>query len=151
MPNPEAAEAQLSLECEHFTRYLIGESPGRGVIGSYLRAHAVQVVDPPGGATGFDRALVRVAARGGVWARAADAHARFFAKGGLLRRKLVLLLAILETDARGRRAADTVTSSSLVVLFFSLAGRGLGFAALLLVGLPFFWVLRASSGTEVSR
>ncbi|NNM00448.1 MAG: hypothetical protein HKO62_06830 [Gammaproteobacteria bacterium] len=55
------------------------------------------------GSSRFDRLLLRLARAGSVATRLTDGYARFFVPGSLLRDKLVLLLAILETsDAADR-------------------------------------------------
>jgi hypothetical protein len=134
----------LGRECERFTAYLVGEAASERVLDAYTRAHAAGVVDPSGGVTAFDRALVRFAGHGSFCARAADAHGRVFAPGGLLRRKLVLLVAILETDPRGRPLVDTVSARSGAGLLAALFLGGVSFALLLFGFLPVFVVLRAA-------
>jgi hypothetical protein len=64
--------------------------------------------------------LVLAAARGPVLARIADAYASVFARRGLLRRKLALLLAILETRLGTYRALDAPTTSSRTALLVRL-------------------------------
>lgn len=100
----------LARECEVFVRYLTGVDADDYVRGKYLDAHAQGAVG--GAADGFDAALVRWSAAGTTRARWIDGYARFFAKGGLLRRKLVLLLAILESRAPSDALVDRVEPGS---------------------------------------
>jgi hypothetical protein len=118
----------LERECEVFSRYLSGEPPGDYVRGQYLAAHAAGAVDPVAGATRFERTVVALARSGTFAARALDAHARVFANGSLLRRKLVLTLALLEVRAPHAEAIDTPTGSSTFAMFAALAWLGLRFA-----------------------
>jgi len=123
-----ADENQLARECSVFCRYLCGEEPSDYVRAKYRAAHEVGAVEPADGATSFDRALVAIA-RGGTWrARAIDSYSRVFANGGLLRRKLVLVLALLETKSPTDRAVDAPTSSSQLAFFASIAWLGFAFA-----------------------
>lgn len=86
----------LEHECWVFTRYLVGREPTEYVLSKYLDAHRVA----PAYATRdtFHRRLLRVARAGPTFARLADAYARIFARHGVLRKKLILLLAVLETS-----------------------------------------------------
>ena len=146
MTPPGGDTFDLDAECETFCRYLVGESPGAQVKARYRRAHELGVVAPPAGISPRDVRLVRAARRGGGWARAADVHARFFAPGGWLRRKLVLLLALLETDGPGRRWVDEVESSTAGWLV-RMTGAGLGFGVLLVLGWFWFgWSSRRPAG-----
>lgn len=143
MAEPKAA--RLREECVTLTRYLLGQDPSPHVVDKYLEAHRLAVVAPAGGLRPADHALMRWARRGGLFTRAADVHARFFEPGGLLRRKLVLLLGIIETDPEGRRRADTVEPTPFLRTFLRLAWLGVGSALLLVLGLPVFTVLKSSA------
>lgn len=119
---------ELERECEVFCRYLCGERPNAYVIAKYRAAHECGALEPPKGATSFERVIVDLA-RSSTWlAQPLDAYSRVFAKGGLLRRKLVALLAILETRAPYDDAVDTPTSTSVVGFFAQLVGLGVVFA-----------------------
>ena len=85
----------LERECAVFTRFLTGLDPSGYVRTRYVAAHAVrpQLAE----ATTREARLVALAATGTVWCRLADAYAALFEPRGLLRRKLVTLLAVLET------------------------------------------------------
>lgn len=130
------AEAKWAEEAERLTRYLVGAPPSAAVRAGYVRAHRRGDVFPPGGTTAIDRALTGIGTRGGLAARFADSLARFFAGGGLLRRKLVLLLALLETDADGRARVDTVETPQNLIWLVRMAAAGLLTVSLLALGLP---------------
>lgn len=144
-----AESTALEDECVTFTRYLVDAPPSPHVRQAYLRAHAQGIVPPPAGTTAYDLALLRAARRGGLSCRAADVHARFFRPGGLLRRKLVLLLAILETDGEGRGRVDEATPGGPVGLVLRFAALGLVSAGLLVLGLPFFMLARSDAPAEL--
>ena len=136
---PSADEDSLRTECEVFTRYLIDEPPSAHVVASYVRAHSVADLAPPDGVLALDHAAMRWARRGGLSLRLADVNARFFRKGGYLRRKLVLLLALIETDTAGRRRADRPSAAGPVALFFRMAVWGVVAGTLLVVSVPVMW------------
>lgn len=143
MSDPRAVEIALERECAVWCRYLIDAEPSRGVRESYLRAHRVGVVEQSGGTSSFDRALVAFARQGPQFARFADAHARLFSASGLLRRKLVLALALLETDADAHRRVDLVSRGSRRGFIAAMSLWIAGYAFAVLLGLFVFIPLRA--------
>ena len=123
----------LEREAQVFCRYLCGELPNAYVIAKYRAAHECGAVAPAQGVASFDRILVGLARSSSVLVRPLDAYARVFAKGGLLRRKLVALLAILETRAPYDDAVDTPTGKSVVAFCAQLVALGVVFALSVLV------------------
>lgn len=81
-------------------RYLSGVEPSAYVVAKYTEAHRLDLPQLRPGSR-FDELLVAFARGGTFRAYMADAHARGFRPASLLRRKLVLLLAILECSAQG--------------------------------------------------
>ena len=126
---------QLERECRVFTRHLIGSDPGDYVTARYVDAHRVR----PGFAphSRLDLFLCSFAGASPVTARLADAWAAVFAPGSTLRRKLVLLLAMLESSAPHYRRLEEV-SGGRGVAFVGLIGHGLLAGATLLVSLLIF-------------
>lgn len=126
----------LARECEVFSHYLLGAAPNAYVTGKYLDAHER---DPNYSAhTGFGRVLLRFAARGPRRARLADSYACLLARRSTLRKKLILLAAILETCAPFQEVFDSTEPGGQGVLVARLAGKGLLFALHLLVALMMF-------------
>ena len=133
----------LERECDTFCRYLAGAECGERVRAKYREAHELGIVAVDGASTRFDRALVAFARLGTFSTRLADAHARLFRNGGLLRRKLVLLLALLETHADTVGRVDAPTVSGPVAFVVETTLRLAVFALLALLGLFVFLPLRA--------
>jgi hypothetical protein len=139
---------QLGTECQVFTRYLIDAAPPSEVVAAYRRAHEVSPVAPRDSLRALDRALLRVARMGPRSARAADGYAAAFAKGSLLRRKLVLLVAILESRQHTAVLFDTAEPGSRAAWVFTVGLRMAGcvlavcFAALVIVPLYSWYRVR---------
>jgi hypothetical protein len=133
---------RLGVECAVFCRYLIDADPSPKTTSLYRRAHECGTLAPRETEGRFQRALVAVARRSTALARLADCHARVFAPAGLLRRKLTLVLALLESDPAAFERVDRVDGGSL--LSFGLrAGLLAGLFVLTLAGgLLFFVPLR---------
>jgi hypothetical protein len=147
---------ELGAECLIFTRYLIDTDPSSEVVTAYQRAHEVSAVAPPGGRGPLDRALLRVAHLGPGFARAADGYAAAFAKRSLLRRKLVLLVAILESRQHTAVVLDTAVPGSRAAWVFTtgfqIAGCALvvGLATLVIVPLCLWYSLRNTDASDES-
>lgn len=90
------SQDSLRRECDVFHRYLIRRPPDDYVIRKYLAG--VEVARRLPAPLPIDASLMSFASRGPRCARIADAYARFFRPHGLLRRKLLLLFAIIENS-----------------------------------------------------
>jgi len=144
-PRPVNA-AELDREVEIFVHHLLGCDADPYVRTKYSAAHAALPALQPSDA--FDAFLVRFARRGPVFASLADAYAGLFAHASLLRKKLVLLVAILETSQRSHRTIDAPLGGRPMTAVFSLTATGLLAAVKVLAGsiilLPMRLVLSGS-------
>jgi hypothetical protein len=134
--------SQLERECHVFTRLLTGEDATAGIIAKYRDAHAVLEGCVP--VSAIDRRLTGVARAGAPLARMADAYARLFAPNSAFRRKLVLLLAILETSPPFHARIDRTEPRGLVTTLGRLALAGVlgvlaALAGMLLFGPMHVW------------
>lgn len=134
-----ASLAVLERECRTFTRYLVGREPTPYVVGKYCEAHAVSAAYA---AAGFDARLTRVARTHPAATYLADAHARAFAPRGALRKKLVLVLAILETCPPFYPLLERVVEGRLVLPLLAVGLRAALLVPVLLLGALLFFPLR---------
>jgi hypothetical protein len=129
---------QLQRECSVFSRYLVGKPAGSYVSEEYRRFHAAGGFHPDR----FDRLLIRVASRGPCFARFADTYASRFARRAILRRKLVLLLALLESAPPSSEYIDASRGKGA---FLRMAAAAALYLAILLAGIlllaPAHWIL----------
>lgn len=125
----EQRGSELEREAHVFTSLLIRARPSPYVVTQYARGHVSLPLAP---VQGFDAVLMRVARGGPALARAADAYARIFARRAILRRKLTLLLAILESSAPSDESfAPIVAPVPAVLARLALAGTAAVFFAAL--------------------
>jgi hypothetical protein len=144
MTNPKHS---LSAECRVFASYMVGQPPSPYVCRKYAEAH--DCLESLAVGSRFDHALVRFARAGTLRVRVADSYSQIFLPHSLLRKKLVLLLAILETCAPTYRLIDEVDPVARPILIAKMAARGVGAIASLLVGtLLLFPVWLALSSNE---
>jgi hypothetical protein len=152
MPEPRA----LERECTTLSRYLVGSAPPRACVDAYLRAHAGAVDGGPGaqangpqgdggaGSPGggaapspplIDRWTVWLGRRGGAVTRCADAYCTLFRRGGALRRKVTLTLAILEHAPPHHADLHSGSGTGPARAWIGLTGTGLAFALAVAAGL----------------
>jgi len=138
------ADQHLARECRAFARYLSGRTPSDEVEAWYRRADPDRVA-PTRGAPAIDRALLAAARWGAPWTRMADGYARFVRPVGPLRRRLTLMLAILENapDTHPALHSADVGRRSVVVarLVGHLAASGVALVSGLVVFGPVHLVL----------
>lgn len=125
----------LERECRSFVRMFTGVPPNEYLLEKYAQAHAVTDQFVP--SAGFDAWLLRVAGTGPVPARLADAYARRFAPRSTIRRKLVLVLALLEVTPPYHRVVAAVARPAVVTIL-ALAVHGLAGVAAAVLGILLF-------------
>jgi hypothetical protein len=127
---------RLERECVVFCRYLVRQDPTDYVRTKYRAGLSAILTDAE--PARLDATLLRIASTHPLLARLADAYARFILPRSLLRVKLVLLLAILEsvapTEAKFRRAS----SAPLWFVLLSLMLHTIVFAFTLLAAVIVF-------------
>jgi hypothetical protein len=117
------SETSIERECRIFTQYLIGCPPSDYVSRKYLEAHRV-LAPVFSKENRFDFFLVRVARTHPTLTKLADSYTRVFVRKSLLRKKLVLALAILETCSPSSHVIDAVDPSSKRTLLIRFCSRG---------------------------
>ena len=122
---------RLDRECRVFHRYLAACDPDAYVLTKYREGHRaphwIQRTVPDR----FDALLLNRAVRGPFMARLADAYACFFFRRAVLRQKLVLLLAIVESRTPAFGALENPPQRNAAGPFIALAFRGAAFSGLL--------------------
>jgi nucleoside-diphosphate-sugar epimerase len=124
----------LEEECRSFAAYLIGLLPSPYVEEQYTRAAQAHKLGFDEDLSCFDRVTLRLARRGSIFARCADSYCALFHRAGALRRKLIVLAAILESVSPTNESFDRLESRRVAFTALSLVGYGLTFAVSLLLG-----------------
>lgn len=115
---------ELDAECRVFCQYLIGLKPNDYVLGKYREAHRSSTLYRASDSNSFARFLTNFARLSPLATRVADIYGFSFQRNSLLRRKLVLLLAILESSVPSHSHFDSVVEGGIAMLFLRLAWRG---------------------------
>lgn len=138
-------QASLLAECRLFSRYLIGMDPDDYVRDRYLAAVTARH-DELHPQSGFDRLLLAVARKHRLLTRAVDVYARFFAHGSAVRRRLVTLLAIIESSASTGERLEHPDCANLAGFAAGLTWRSAILAVLLLIAIVILLPLQLLSG-----
>ena len=91
--------ATIDRECAVFTRYLVGQPHTDYIHKQYEMAVLARDLANDAEFAAFDRRTLNFARRNVFFTRVTDAYCAIFHRHGVLRRKLILLLAILEHAA----------------------------------------------------
>lgn len=124
-----------------FSKYLLDVKPTEQLIDRYIEANARLFTDPP---SPREARLFRTLERAPWLLSILDAPAAYFEPDGLLRRKLLLMAAILEATPEHAEKFLAATRSPMVVLArcaWALAIGSFKFA----LGLPVYFLVRGVS------
>lgn len=117
----------LDHECALFTRYVINQIPSDYVVLKYRQAHAVADFVCTAKTSHWDRFLLRLCTRHPVATRFVDTYTSFFSRNAMVRKKWILLLAILESCAPTHNCFDLADDSSNRRVFIGLLANGVLF------------------------
>ncbi len=140
------ADGVAENECRLFTRFLAGVEMSPYVLATYARLLPTADVSPRSAQRLIERSLLAVSHAGLIPLRAADMYARVFLPRSLLRRRLVLLLAILENTEGSERPLNSAYEGSLVSVALELMLTGIASGLCLLLGIVIFAPLHLVSG-----
>jgi len=146
---------RLDRECTTFARYLTGCAPDDYLLRAYSDAHArgelAALLASP---TTLDRILLAVGSRR-VATRMVDVYTALFAKRAVVRKKLVLVLALLESASPSYRYFEEPDSGGVGPIVLRLALRSIGSAFALVSSLvllaPVHAVLASRGSDRRSR
>jgi hypothetical protein len=134
MKEPLMDAETLNRECSVFSIYLVGQPPSEYVKKKYRAAHQTgSLLGAP--AHPGDDFLVRVARIGPRSAKLIDGYTRVFRPFSTVRKKLVLMLAILESCAPAHKYLDSADSAAFLVLLLRVVSHCLTFIVMVVIGL----------------
>jgi nucleoside-diphosphate-sugar epimerase len=122
-----------ALECSVYTRYLVNQEPDSYIQRKYAQAFAAG--KPLAGAcrSRFEFLLARISTIHPIYARAVDGYCKMFLRDSMIRKKMVLLLAILECRSGTARIIDHPDAYSPPLLLLTFLTQITRSIALLLI------------------
>jgi NADH dehydrogenase len=142
-PTPTTTPAQptpndvLTSEARVFTAYLCGDGVTAEISDHYLKATKTLLIDHQPDDR-FDRLTLAFARRGAGFAWLADSYAALFNRGGMLRRRMALLMSILENSPTSHRHFEQSPSQGPVAAMFQLGLSGLAEVGVLVLAMAIF-------------
>lgn len=95
----------------------------------FQEAHRVGSINPPSDT--FNRLLLMLARANPLWTKLVDTYSVVFCKSSVVRKKLILLFAILESNADAYSSLDAVDEARKVVFLLKVIGKGCIFVLVL--------------------
>ena len=138
----------IDVECRVFSRYLSGRLPDEYISRKYAEAFSPGRQLTRGVESGFENLLLRIAVLHPVCTRAADVYSRFFCSDSVARKRLVMLLAILETWAPASDRLDDINHIGKISFLSGLIIHGLISGVLLLLTVPVLLPVQVMSGSR---
>lgn len=142
-PDIETSKSKeiLERECKRFTKYLINCNPTAYIQEKYLEGHKVSNIEND--IDCFDTFLINAANRNSFIIQLADIYTSVFYRKAVLRKKFVLLLAIIESHSSICSNIDSISENSKISLFTKTIQKALVFSLLLLLSSVAFFPIRA--------
>lgn len=141
----------INSECDVFSRYLVSQVPTDYIRRQYETAVVARNLASDAEFSAFDRRTLRLARRHAFFTRLADAYCAIFHRHGVLRRKLILLLAILEHTAPTATRFDRPKIRGPVGIGTNLFVLGTSFGLSLIAGMLLLLPSHLLSRKQVGR
>jgi hypothetical protein len=150
LPDNEGQKRQKALlrECRVFASYLTKRKPGGYICEKYCRGNAIFGMDDPGKFVKFDRLLVNFGKLNVFFTRIADAYSRIFYPKSLIRKKLTLLLAILESYGPTYQHLDSIKSAGKAMVGIKLGLNGILYFIILVLSFVVWMPVKIILGTN---
>lgn len=124
MSNDFVDRNKLNRECNIFCKYLIHQKPNNYVVEKYHDAHIRGSISK---LIGFDNFLNNIASISPFFTKLSDVYTSIYLKRSAFRRKLILLIAILESCPPTCNCFDLTTASYKPVIFLKMSAKMLFF------------------------
>lgn len=142
---------QIDIECRVFTRYLTGSLPNRYISEKYAEVFCSGQPLDPDPQTEFDSLLLYLATLHPFLTRAVDAFSRFFYTGSAVRKRLIVLLALLESQASTSVDLDCPDKNVFTGFIPGMVIQLTAFALLLGIATLFLLPLKLLLGRQLTR
>ena len=129
----------LDRECSVFFEYVTGRNPSDYVLIKYREANTKLFQDSD--KNPFDQFLLTISGLHRIVAKLVDAYSSVFFKRSIVRKKCILLLAILESCPIGSEYFDVPEQGSKSILFVKMLWKAAGFFVALIVSIVFLMPL----------
>ncbi len=123
----------LDSECAVFSKYLAHQVPTPYILAKYREAHQASPKLARQHPSPFDNVLVKLSRKHTATARLVDAYTALFFRDAMVRKKMVLLLAILESSAPTYPIFDEPDAGGARLFLVRFVMHGIVFAFALVI------------------
>lgn len=113
----------LCQECAVYTRYLVDCEPSPYILQKYAEAFAAGRPLANLNNSGFDTLIEKISIKNTLFTRAIDGYCKLFYRTSRVRKKLMLLLAILETQTTTAQIIDTPDNKNPPLLLLTFLAQ----------------------------
>jgi hypothetical protein len=139
----ERLSNDIEKECRLFTNYLINHEPDNYIQKKYQKG--LRAIENNKGVAIFDSLLLKVALKGLFLTKLVDVYTSIFYRKALIRKKMLLLLAILECRTSTYIQIDSANESSFYLLYLKLGYKAFVFLLWLVLSIIVFGPIHAVS------
>jgi len=125
MRNKQMDFSALNDECHVFTYYLINQRPNGYVLNKYRDAHRASDAFHNPDTNPFDTFLVSISTTSPFVTKLVDSYTSVFFRRSVVRKKMVLLLAIIESCAPTHSHLDSPDPCAKTTLWIRMVRRGI--------------------------
>ncbi len=133
----------LKAECRIFGHYLIDGTLNAYTEKKYIQGHQkleIEISEKP-----IDQLLLKKAVKSPFWVRLTDIYSSIFFRQAIVRKKLLLLIAILECQQDGYAHLDAVDEKTAFRLFLELGQKGIVSIIMLIISIILIGPFHATS------
>ncbi len=141
-------DKRINTECRVFCRYLTGQLPDPYISRKYAEAFSPRQPLSRDLQSEFDALLVRLAVIHPLFTRTVDIFSRIFYTDSTLRKRLVLLLALLEIQSSTAVELDYPDKTTITGFMFAMTIQVTVSAVLLGIAVPFLLPLKLLLGRQ---
>jgi NADH dehydrogenase len=143
--------AILNKECEVFYSYLLHEKPDDYILRKYSEGNIKCGLEFSQDTPKFERMLVQLARLNTFFTKIVDTYTCFFLNCSLIRKKMTLLLAILECYDKTCTLIDSIKPIRKIALYPKIVLKGSFFAFTLLFSVIIFLPFHIAMGTKLNK
>lgn len=138
--------SDLERECRMFTNYLINQEPDTYILNKYRLGNEIEKIGM--NISLFDSLLINAAQKRTFLLKLADAYTSFFYKNAAIRKKLIMLVAILECCASTYNQVDFANERSRASLYLKVGNKAFVFLINLVISIIVFLPMKLYSAIK---
>jgi len=126
---------RLKRECRVFCQYLFNKEPSNYVVQKYIEAHEPANLNLSNWVNPREELLLKISTWNRFFTRLIDSYTVIFWKTSLIRKKLILLVAIIESSDQAHQQVEGINNTNKPLILLRIAARLVTFIFILSLSL----------------